>query len=750
MKKAWLVLSILLLLTLVKVHGQYMGKAIVNDSTDDSSWHQGINYDNFKCRAPAGCWTCYLAGLGGTHGQNSYSGMDWSPWAGGDMVRWAANPENGFGIDIIMQYSSGLLEEDLYCPNSDCHPDPDSAYYAATNGCAVFTFLEESNIPRNGPWDYRTWLINNKSSTGGSFLPQIYGVGPVPAMTVSSGYWNSPYAITSYGPQIEFIDTIWDGDPYYDYQQSFAHAATAARYARLKSLHPTWNVFDLRQELRQTCTYYDAGWTPDRGYGFPLVLNNIGDGFPEEATINGKSLTDPNLDLTDLDAGPPIQPSALISPDGTQFIFRWYNFLQTYFASTVITVNGTVIYDGDGTSFAWTPTVSGGTAEFFTKLILPDETVRLSRNSTNSALEPYTTIQLPPDLPGSFTDSFTTFRNTSIDFNAFGNNPALSLVSVYPDNGTATINADHQTIHIVPQGSFVGTANLICFVQDGDVQAEAIVTVNVTAPSGNQPPTVSQFQNQTLQECGTIDIPFTVSDDYTVPDNLVITAKSSDTGLIPNNNLTVLGSGNNRTLRIHAGTQYGRSSTITLTVKDEDSGVTTRSFQATVNLGSTPALSPVGLQSDGFHFTIFGPNGSSVQIMKSDDLLNWTSLADVTLSGNTYPFVDTTIGSSTHRFYRASGPDGSYINMIGFIQVPVPGRNGSFTGGYAYIANQLNFSGGLINSYMNIFHGQPINTTVNKFNYASWNMDRVKLPLMLSILSMACRIHFGIMPTAQR
>jgi hypothetical protein len=98
----------------------------------------------------------------------------------------------------------------------------------------------------------------------------------------------------------------------------------------------------------------------------------------------------------------------------------------------------------------------------------------------------------------------------------------------------------------------------------------------------------------------------------------------------------------------------------------------------------------VALESDGFHFTVIGPNNSPVKIMESDDLVTWITVANVTLTGGTYPFVDTTAGTTTHRFYCVKNESGSSVNTIGFISVVVPAKNPDNTLAYMMLANQLN------------------------------------------------------------
>jgi hypothetical protein len=61
-----------------------------------------------------------------------------------------------------------------------------------------------------------------------------------------------------WGPQLEFIDSDRDiTDPTPDLAMSFCASPTAARYANLQYTRPDWNVFDLRQGLRQASTFYN-------------------------------------------------------------------------------------------------------------------------------------------------------------------------------------------------------------------------------------------------------------------------------------------------------------------------------------------------------------------------------------------------------------------------------------------------------------------------------------------------------------
>ncbi|MBE0544083.1 MAG: hypothetical protein IH623_22300 [Verrucomicrobia bacterium] len=394
--------------------GQSTQKAIINFGHNA---HHAVNYRYFRDRAPTN-WVCYLAGTGGDVGgdfgtEYDVPGLDWTPSTGADMIRRAAT--NGF--EIVMYYRAGLTDLNSLV----------DAYAAATNGCAVFT-PHASNCK---------CFFDFRSPYG-----PIYGRGPAPAMIVSggsSGANGSPSQNdSSHGTQGEFTDAR---DDFGNDEQSFAHSATAARYAKIKNLTGWTNVFDIRQALRQTCTFYEDGWREDGGYGFPLVSNRVGNSF-SDTTINGKSLN--NLTLNDIDVGPPIQPSADISSCGTNVTFRWYNYRQTGFESTIIKIDGETIYEGDGSSYDWTPTKSGTvTADFITKLTND----RLSRNAINPELESYARIVL-----------------NHMQTNACGSCPIVEFDLITDSNNVFTVLGPPGTFWQLHQSS-----NLVHWVLSGGV-----------------------------------------------------------------------------------------------------------------------------------------------------------------------------------------------------------------------------------------------------------------------------------------
>jgi hypothetical protein len=109
---------------------------------------------------------------------------------------------------------------------------------------------------------------------------------------------------------------------------------------------------------------------------------------------------------------------------------------------------------------------------------------------------------------------------------------------------------------------------------------------------------------------------------------------------------------------------------------------------------SSPVMSASGLQ-----FTISGPDGLTVGIEASTNLLNWTSIGSVVLTGGTANFVDPAAANFPRRFYRAA-PASSVISLVisspvntpsGF-QFTVSGPGGQ-TVGINASTNLLNWTG---------------------------------------------------------
>jgi subtilisin-like proprotein convertase family protein len=121
-----------------------------------------------------------------------------------------------------------------------------------------------------------------------------------------------------------------------------------------------------------------------------------------------------------------------------------------------------------------------------------------------------------------------------------------------------------------------------------------ITTVSNACCNNNTSPTISGIGNQTLNEdTASGAIGFTIGDAETAAASLVVTANSSNTSLVPNANVTLGGSGTNRTLTVTPASNQSGSSTITVTVSDGQASASS-SFLLTVNaVNDAPVLAAI-------------------------------------------------------------------------------------------------------------------------------------------------------------
>ena len=120
----------------------------------------------------------------------------------------------------------------------------------------------------------------------------------------------------------------------------------------------------------------------------------------------------------------------------------------------------------------------------------------------------------------------------------------------------------------------------------------------LTVTAANTAPLISDVSNQTIPVNGaTSAVPFTVSDAETSAGSLVVTAASSNTTLVPVNNVVLAGSGGARTVRVTPAAGLSGTATITLTVSD-GSLTASDAFVLTVlsvPAGPVPVQPPTGL-----------------------------------------------------------------------------------------------------------------------------------------------------------
>jgi len=213
-------------------------------------------------------------------------------------------------------------------------------------------------------------------------------------------------------------------------------------------------------------------------------------------------------------------------------------------------------------------------------------------------------------LPFTVGDAETAAANLTVTTSS--SNPALV------PNGNVVLGGAgaNRTVTVTPLGNQTGSTTVTVTVSDGVATASDTFTVEVKPV--NDLPTISDIPNQSINEDGnTGALAFTVGDAETAAANLTVTASSSNTALVPNGNVTIGGSGANRTVTVTPlGNQTG-TTTITVTVSD---GVATANdiFSVEVKpLNDPPTISDIpnqqvqaGNGTGAIAFTIGDPDGS--------------------------------------------------------------------------------------------------------------------------------------------
>src|SRR5262249_53587343 len=129
-------------------------------------------------------------------------------------------------------------------------------------------------------------------------------------------------------------------------------------------------------------------------------------------------------------------------------------------------------------------------------------------------------------------------------------------------------------------------------------QGQTTITVTATDGAGHSvqqsflltvsdlPPSITGLGDQTIAGGGVLGpINFTVGDDVTAVDALVVSATSSNSALLPNADITLGGSGASRTLT--ASPVFGASGSTQITVSASD-GTNTTTSTFTLTVTATP------------------------------------------------------------------------------------------------------------------------------------------------------------------
>ncbi|HTF16823.1 MAG TPA: tandem-95 repeat protein [Chryseolinea sp.] len=228
---------------------------------------------------------------------------------------------------------------------------------------------------------------------------------------------------------------------------------------------------------------------------------------------------------------------------------------------------------------------SGETTQTFTVNVAP-----LNDTPTISAI---TTQNINEDQAGGTGD---------INFNVGDKEAGTLTVTASSSNQTVVPNGNitvagsgtARTVNVVPANNAFGTAIITLTVTDVD-DLFATSTFNVVVASINDVPTISTPPNQTIAEnASTGAIPFIVGDIETAPGSLSVSRATSNVALVPLANVVLGGSGTNRTVTVSPLASQSGTSTITLTVTDGTTPVSTTFDVVVTAVEDPPTISAVG------------------------------------------------------------------------------------------------------------------------------------------------------------
>jgi len=161
---------------------------------------------------------------------------------------------------------------------------------------------------------------------------------------------------------------------------------------------------------------------------------------------------------------------------------------------------------------------------------------------------------------------------------------ALTYTPLVDANGSATV-----TVQVRDEG---GSAN-----GGNDLSPEQTFVIDVT-PVNDDPVVIAPIAQSLDEDTGSGELMFAVSDVETAADALSVTASSDNQALIPDGNITLGGSGGNRTIQFTPALDANGGATITLAVDDGSGGSASAGFTVNVApVNDTPSITLGGDQS---------------------------------------------------------------------------------------------------------------------------------------------------------
>jgi len=250
---------------------------------------------------------------------------------------------------------------------------------------------------------------------------------------------------------------------------------------------------------------------------------------------------------------------------------------------------------------------------------------------------------------------------------------AFSIGDVESTVGSLTVTGHSSNQGLVPDGNIVfggsGPNRTLTLRPATNQFGTAKITITVTDPGGasatnafvltvnsvNDLPRISHFADQvTAENTPTAAVPFTVGDVETPAEGLRLIGGSSNTNLVPNENIVFGGAGPDRTVIVTPADSQSGTAAITVTVTDSDGGAASETFALTVNSAQPlQFVSSSILSSGAFRLRLTGSRLQNTVIQVSSDLTDWLPVFTNIDQTNIIEWIDTSVTNNELRFYRA-------------------------------------------------------------------------------------------------
>jgi hypothetical protein len=205
-------------------------------------------------------------------------------------------------------------------------------------------------------------------------------------------------------------------------------------------------------------------------------------------------------------------------------------------------------------------------------------------NFTNFVNGTLTVLNTPPVANAQ---SLTLAEDTTKAVTLTGSDPEGSVltfsITTAPSHGD--LSGIPPNLTYLPNPNYNGSDSFAFVVHDGQFSSIP-ATISLTITSAADTPTISSMAALTMVKNDSSSVSFSIGDSDTPLTNLVVTAQSSNTGLVPNqtSSLNVTGAGASRSLNITPA--QGQSGTATISVAVSDGvGSASTSFLLTVTSG---------------------------------------------------------------------------------------------------------------------------------------------------------------------